>query len=411
MCLSPVRIKYHDNYKKYRGILIHAYNSQQVLPCGKCYECKENKIEEWQIRWTEQLKTSVVDSSYLLTLTYSDIHLPKRITPDGEEISTLNYADVQKFIKRLRKRQDKICKTLNIENPKITYHGCGEYGKRFTKRPHYHILITNLLVPSDEIENIWKHGKVHIGDNVTPNSIKYVLKYTLKNALDNRQKIKIYQKKISHIIAEPFQEEKITHPIYKKLNIPFYYPISPLLKIEQEKIKIDEIYQPGELNEYRTAEKSFCSKGIGKNFITPEIIELYRQNPALNYLHYDAVKEEYKQKPLPRYYKEIIFNPKLRDETGKLVRDENNRYIPQFKPGSNGYEQTPRFKKQALTLIRQNERIKAELFKMLLLGYENYIEAQTINRRNKASKYRKNLYQRQLLQDDKNYKNGLAELI
>ena len=72
MCLKPVKIKYHDNYKNYRGVLIHPYNDYQFVPCGKCLECVNNKIEEWQIRWTEELKNSVVNSSYFITLTYED---------------------------------------------------------------------------------------------------------------------------------------------------------------------------------------------------------------------------------------------------------------------------------------------------------------------------------------------------
>ena len=110
MCLSPVKIKYSDNYKNYRGTLIHPYNEGQILPCGKCYECKEFKIEEWQIRWKEHLKTVNPDYSQFITLTYSDDNLPQMITPDGELISSLDYTDVQKFFKRIRKHQYTYCK-------------------------------------------------------------------------------------------------------------------------------------------------------------------------------------------------------------------------------------------------------------------------------------------------------------
>ena len=116
MCLSPIRINYSDNYKNYRGTLIHAYNTSQMLPCGKCLICKENKIEEWVNRWTEQMKVTPANTSYFLTLTYSDENLTYISTPKGE-FSTLNYDDVQKFLKRLRKRQTKIEKINNLPPP------------------------------------------------------------------------------------------------------------------------------------------------------------------------------------------------------------------------------------------------------------------------------------------------------
>ena len=106
MCLTPIKINYSDNYKNYRGTLIHAYNNSQMLPCGKCLICKENKIEEWVNRWTEQMKITPENTSYFLTLTYSDENLTYITTPKGE-LTTLNYDDVQKFLKRLRKRQTK----------------------------------------------------------------------------------------------------------------------------------------------------------------------------------------------------------------------------------------------------------------------------------------------------------------
>ena len=124
-----------------------------MLPCGKCLICKENKIEEWVNRWTEQMKVTPENTSYFLTLTYSDENLTYISTPKGE-LSTLNYDDVQKFLKRLRKRQTKIEKINNLPISKIVYHGCGEYGKKFTKRPHYHILVTNCIVPPNFLKFI-----------------------------------------------------------------------------------------------------------------------------------------------------------------------------------------------------------------------------------------------------------------
>lgn len=411
MCLKPIKVNYSDRYKNYRGQLIHAYNKGQVLPCGKCVECVELKIEEWEIRWSEQLKTSIENSSYLLTLTYSDENIPTLITEHGEEKSTLDYTDVQKFFKRLRKRQNTYCIKNNLQNPKIYYHGCGEYGTQYTKRPHYHILITNLIIPKQEIQKIWGNGLVHIGEDVTPKTIKYVLKYTLKNSYENhtKNKTKIYQKLIKEVLFTPFKSD-IDKKLFEKFGIkPFEFNIQK--SFEQKQKLIATIYKPKHKNEYRVVEKSFCSKGIGKNFITEDNVKLYRENPKLNYLYFDTKTEQYKQKPLPRYYKEIIFNPKKRDINGKIIRDDRGYPISLWSPLSPDYENTPRFKKQLLTFQAQQQQFNKTLFFIENLGYEQYIKSIRANRENQL--YLKTLRNNQKIaqQNHKNKIQGIAQLI
>ena len=409
MCLSPVKIKYSDNYKNYRGTLIHAYNEGQILPCGRCYECKEFKIEEWQIRWKEHLKTVNPELSQFITLTYSDNNLPQMITPDGELISTLDYTDVQKFLKRIRKHQFTYCKKNNIENPKISYHGCGEYGKRYTKRPHYHILITNCLLSQEQISKIWGNGIVHFGNDVTENSIKYILKYTLKNSLSNYKTKKVYEVDEKIINIEPFELDSKTQFIANLLD---KNPDLVKKKIEiQNNIKLLFKYYLNGENQYRVAEKSFCSKGIGKSFLDDKTIQEYRQNPLLNYLWHDEQKNSYKQKPLPRYYKELIFNPKKRDENGQLLKDENNKYINLWSPKDDFYHETPRYKKQSLQykyqLHRQNELLNMLNFR----GYDEYINN---FRTNKITQSNKRILSDKLHENRQIYRNeflGIAQLI
>lgn len=408
MCVNLQKVKVHDHYKKYRGVLVHAYNGYQLLPCGKCYECAEQKIEEWLIRWQNQLTESVPDSSYMLTLTYSEEHVPLMVNEDGEYITTLDYSDVQKFLKRLRKYQDKYCKTNKIENPKIYYHCCGEYGKRFTKRPHYHMLITNVIIPPENIERIWKLGKVHVGKEVSDKTIKYVLKYTLKNSLENQNlKIKkVYDEIVHHVIKGDAFQHKYPIELYKKIGVNVHNPqIIETEIIIKKKLKY-KVYLNGK-NANRVVEKTLCSKGIGKNWLTEKNIKLYQENPRLNYLYYDATKEKYKEKPLPRYYKEAIFNPKKRDENGKLIKDENGRYISLWSPLEPEFENSPRFKKQLIAFERSQRHIQILIS---LHGVEGLFEKHKIdlisNERN-IERFNKRL----ILQDDKNYKAGVAHLI
>ena len=66
-------------------------------------------------------------------------------------------------------------------------------------------------------------------------------------------------------------------------------------------------------------------KGIGKNYLTAKKIQEHIVNPLLGYLYHDIKKQELKMKPLPRYYKELIFNPNQLDENGKIIYRENGQ--------------------------------------------------------------------------------------
>ena len=385
MCLSPIKIKYSDNYNNYRGTLIHSYNTSQMLPCGKCLICKENKIEEWVNRWTEQMKITPQNTSYFLTLTYSNENLTYITTPKGE-LTTLNYDDVTKFLKRLRKRQTKIEKINNLSPSKIVYHGCGEYGKKFTKRPHYHILITNCIVPSNEFEKIWGKGLVHVGDNVDGTSIKYILKYSLKQNYKQKHISKVYNEIKYNFKNKAFP--RMQFDIYQKLGFKVHNPDF----IEQTYHKKDKLlfsyYNVG-VNKYRVIEKSFMSKGIGKNYLTPKKIQEHIINPLLGYLYHDIKKQELKMKPLPRYYKELIFNPNQLDENGKIIYRENGQPLKKWRPQDDDYINTPRYKKQLLSYRQQLKR-EAETLQLINdVGYDNYLQNKLYNEKLKKQKLEK----------------------
>lgn len=402
MCISPVYAeqkkyirtaksgnKYIDT-EMYRGRISDAYNPKACFPCGKCFECKTQKIEEWQIRWKEQLKTSVQGSSYLLTLTYNDENLPQIIYPDGSQYSTLYYSDVTKFLKRLRKRQDTICKKMHIENPKITYHGCGEYGSRNTKRPHYHVLITNLIIPPNEFQKIWGHGTVHIGDNVTDQTIKYCLKYTLKHSLTGQDKTKIYDTDVTVIESPAFAGYRSAQQLFIAFDTdPEAIPHNPCISYEVKKQNyICTIIKPGHKNAYRIAEKTFCSKHIGADYLTPEIIDFYIQNPMANYAYHDVKKNIWKSRPLPRYYREKIFNPQIKTPGGKYLRDEYNRTVPVYNPLAADYENTPRFQRQLISWKNQQKKLLDVCILINTFGYENYISMQAHKKYEKTYSFR-----------------------
>ena len=129
------------------------------VPCGKCLPCLVNRREEWAFRiWQEHMASC---GSLFVTLTYDPQHLP-----DGYQLSK---PDLQKFMKRLRKR----C------SQRLRYYAVGEYGTK-RQRPHYHILLFNTTLDDEQaIRESWKLGQLHIG-KVNEASIRYCLKYIVQ---------------------------------------------------------------------------------------------------------------------------------------------------------------------------------------------------------------------------------------
>lgn len=166
-CLSPVEIL-NPNY----GLLPYAGRTMFV-PCGKCSACLSQRRQMWSFRLQQEEKYS--DSAFFVTLTYDDAHVPDRV----------NKEDVQKFLKRFRKR---------ISPHRVRYFLVSEYGEQFG-RPHYHMLLFNYPFDRDTLINdlkvTWQlcdplqFDYPDVVGDVTPNSISYVCKYALANIISD----------------------------------------------------------------------------------------------------------------------------------------------------------------------------------------------------------------------------------
>jgi hypothetical protein len=115
------------------------------------------------------------EQNCFVTLTYDDEHLP--------DYGSLHRPDIQKFLKRLRKKVGKL----------RTFY-CGEYGDQL-ERPHFHALIFGYepsdktpsgksksgdqLYESDIITDTWGKGHANLGD-LTFESAAYVARYVTK---------------------------------------------------------------------------------------------------------------------------------------------------------------------------------------------------------------------------------------
>lgn len=176
--------------------------TELLLPCGQCVGCRLERSRQWAIRCVHESRMHVQNS--FLTLTYDDEHLPA----DG----SLDHAEVQKFLKRLRK---------SVAPRLIRYYGCGEYGPKLA-RPHYHVClfgydfpdkrlwkrteVGSMIYRSAALESIWRLGFSSIGD-LTFESAAYAARYCVSK-VTGRESRSHYERvdgdsgEITHLKAE-----------------------------------------------------------------------------------------------------------------------------------------------------------------------------------------------------------------
>lgn len=180
------------------------------------------------------------ENAWFITLTYDTKYVP--ITDKG--YMSLKKRDVQLFFKRLRKAHSTYYRRHKVpksNRPAIKYYAVGEYGGK-TERPHYHIIMYNVVIKL--IQEAWGNGHVHYG-NVTGASVGYSLKYMSKQG-----------------------------------------------KIPKHK------------NDDRVKEFGLFSQGLGKGYLTPQMISWHRE---------DILERMYCNLPggrkisMPRYYKNKIY--------------------------------------------------------------------------------------------------------
>lgn len=180
-------------------------------------------------------------SSHFITLTYDS-----RFVPFSEKgWLTLRKKDVQDYWKRLRK----LCSDSTIK-----YYVVGEYGSK-NQRPHYHAIVFN--VPDTKFFfDAWSLdgvplGAVHIGQ-CTSDSIAYCMKYIDKDSSPLRFGGRILPKSADD----------------------------------------------------RVPQFSLMSKGLGSNYLTPDVVAYHKADISRLYL----TKPGGHRIALPRYYRQRIYS-------------------------------------------------------------------------------------------------------
>ncbi|QCS36671.1 replication initiator protein [Capybara microvirus Cap3_SP_588] len=287
MCLNPKKA-YLMNYKKdnNKNVILfnkpiyqdwHKIKREIYIPCGICKECKMSHAFDWVVRCTAE--SLCYENNYFVTLTYDNDKIP--MTPyfgDDDScfmIPTLRYKDVQDFFKRLRSKLD------YNDNGNVRHFTCSEYGG-ITQRPHYHSILFginltdlkyykktengDILYTSKLLSDCWQNGFVIVGE-VTPESIAYVSRYSLKKQVDEtyssyhlsdfRESPKLYMSRRPGIGA-PYYEKHQIHNKWQKLYLnsdlkdidyPKYF--LSMLEINDEELYIDYMNNKDKINEIK----------------------------------------------------------------------------------------------------------------------------------------------------------------
>jgi len=250
MCLYPrlIRNRKYTKNKKNGGV-IPPINDKRVLMvpvgCGKCIECRKQKARNWQVRLQEDLRVNL--NAKFITLTFNEHALQKL----DNEIKGLNGYDrdneicrlaIRRYTERWRKKYGKTLRHWLVT----------ELGHQNTERVHMHGIVWT--DKKEDIEKIWKYGKVWIGDYVNERTINYIVKYV--NKID--EKHKTYESRIftskgigkeyinrTDSNRNKYKKEK-TIETYKtrkglELALPIYYRNKIYSEEEKEKLWLEKL--------------------------------------------------------------------------------------------------------------------------------------------------------------------------
>lgn len=241
MCLYPKLIenkRYKPSIKNGGIVPICDDERKRYIPakCGKCFECRQEKAREWQVRICEELKVSF---GYFVTLTFSDESLNKLCEQTGLKgwkgnENNIATAATRLFLERIRKELGTSIKhwfvtELGEEKDRIHLHG---------------ILFDQRAV--EYMRKHWNYGITYVGDYCNLRTVRYIVKYMTKKDVKHPdfcgkvlcskgigeaylKRINIKEKrKRAHIDSVP----QYIFPDGKKCKLPKYY-VEKIFKDEE----------------------------------------------------------------------------------------------------------------------------------------------------------------------------------
>lgn len=242
------------------GCLFPFFVDGNPVPCGKCPSCLKRKTQEWAFRVMNEERYAF--ASHWIRLSYNDEHLP--IAPDGR--ATLVKEHCQLFIKRLRyyhyEHYARLSEQLDgypvIMEP-IKYFLCGEYGTKY-HRPHYHVVLLNCF--EEYFAPAWSVVEKTTGEVSSIGDV--------------------------YIDPRPLTDSAVAYTIGY---------------MNKRKTFVVERYDDDGVLLTRIPEFRLMSKGLGKRFLTDDIVKWYHDDVSRNYI----VLPGGAKTALPRYYADKLF--------------------------------------------------------------------------------------------------------
>lgn len=238
-------------------------NEKQSVPCGRCELCLKRRVSGWSKRLYEEDKYS--SSSYFITFTYDTDNVP--ILRSG--YLSLCKRHLQLFFKKLRFAHSEYGKELGMDVDRIKYYVCGEYGGKGW-RPHYHALVFN-AIPQLMFDNT-------------------ALKLLNYSDFDGKEPVICKQWQYGHVTVGKVSEASVGYTL-KYMCKPKRIPLHR--------------------NDDRQPEFSLMSKGIGKQYLTDEMVAWHKAD-LLNRMYVNVGGG--KKAAMPRYYKQKIYTDAERSE-------------------------------------------------------------------------------------------------
>lgn len=289
-----------------------------TIPCGQCIGCRIKLSREWATRCMHEKQMHKHNCT--ITLTYNDEHLPEQ--------QTLQYADFQLFMKRLRKRATLPAFGLLPATPaillsrnttKIRFYMGGEYGEKYG-RPHFHACLFGIdfadriynrttpagskIFTSNTLDKLWKKGFASIGD-LTFESAAYIARYIMKKQTGDKKKhyeiqdmetgeIQIRKKEFNQMSRQPGlgqawlkKYEKDVYPHGKviirghRVNTPRYYDkkYKETNQLEYEQLQYQRQQEAKTQTEHHTPERLAVQEQVKKASIKSLKRNLDKDNP------------------------------------------------------------------------------------------------------------------------------------
>lgn len=242
----------------------------QVVRCDRCLACLAYRQGGWLVRLRQEMQDR--GGAYFATLTYDDEHLPMFRSQDwrfihDEPVPAVSKRDIQKFHMDMRKRfqqgfymDDSLVpfggKVQRIDLSTFTrfsFYLTSELGPE-GKRPHYHGIYFGLpedpFLVANLFNKIWYRGFTMVEPAQTTAAAAYVSKY---------------------LVNDSFVPPPSEAPDYPRMF-------------------------------------SLMSKGLGKGYLSPKMMDWHRSAPLQRCFHPNGKDREI----LPRYWKDRLFDDDMK---------------------------------------------------------------------------------------------------